>query len=231
MNAPLLEFQAVSCTRGDAVLVDISLRLAAGGFHVLTGDGAQRLFARVAGLLETPDAGEVVLAGTPTAALDEASRAELRGLRCGFLFSAPHLLPGMSVIENVAMPVFKLLGVEASEARTHTEAALACAGLAPSEADVATLGWLDQQRVALARALAHRPALLVLDHVEAGREPEEFLPLLAQVRQASEACGVTVLAAFDAAPPLHALDRVLHFVAGRVTEDRIVPPAPSVTFS
>jgi predicted ABC-type transport system involved in lysophospholipase L1 biosynthesis ATPase subunit len=231
MSTPLLEFHEVSCTRGATSLVKVSLRLMAGDFHMLTGDGAQGLFARLAGLLEAPDAGELLWAGTPTATLDEAGRAELRSRRCGFLFSAPHLLPGMSVIENVAMPVFKLLGVEAPEARTRTEAALACAGLAPSETDVATLSWLDQQRVALARALAHRPALLVLDRIEAGREPEEILPLLAHVRQAREVFGVTVLAAFHLAPPPRALDRVLRFSGGRVAEDRIVPLAESVTFS
>jgi len=230
MSRSLLDLREVTCTQPDAALLGVSLQVEANSMNVITGDASCGLFVRVASLLEAPSAGEVCFEGEPTAALDEAGRTALRSLRCGFVFPAPYLLPGMSVIENVAVPLFKLLGVDAREARDRTEGALAFVGLPPSEADVATLDCFDQRRVALARALAHRPALLVVDHADAGLSAPECARLLALVRQAREVFGVAALVALDAAS-LVAQDRLVHFAEGRLVTDRVVTPAECLPFS
>ena len=111
--------------------------------------------------LERPDAGSVVVAGQDMAALDEDSLARFRGRHIGIVFQAFHLIPTMTAIENVAVPL-ELAGVVDATRRAERE--LAAVGLAdrlhhyPAE-----LSGGEQQRVALARALAPHPSIIVAD--------------------------------------------------------------------
>jgi len=126
---PLLEFREVSCTRESGLLRQVSLSFAPASFNVLVGDGGAGLLLKLASLLESPESGEICLLGQPTAALDESGRAAIRSRHFGFVFSSPCLLPGLSVAENVAMPLFKVLELESSEASERTVAALNFVGL------------------------------------------------------------------------------------------------------
>jgi ABC-type lipoprotein export system ATPase subunit len=96
-----------------AALCEVSIGFAAEMLHVVRGesesDGAALL--RVAGLLERPEHGEVVVRRRAATALDDAARAELRSRECGYVFAAPFLLAEFSTIENVAMPLFKIAQV------------------------------------------------------------------------------------------------------------------------
>ena len=104
----VLEIRGVSCASG--IGLPVRADFAPGRFHVLVGeaggDSSARL--RVLGLLDVPESGEVVVEGVATRGLDEEARAELRAQRFGFVFAAPFLLASFSVIENVAMPLFKI---------------------------------------------------------------------------------------------------------------------------
>ena len=125
MNA--LELRAVSGTGQDGETVcGLDASFAPGRFHVLRGpDGCgKNLLLRWLGLLQPPEAGEVLVQGSATRALSEEARAELRTQRFGFVFAAPFLLTSFSVIENVAMPLFKVSQVTPEEARRRTEALL-----------------------------------------------------------------------------------------------------------
>jgi putative ABC transport system ATP-binding protein len=111
--------------------------------------------------LERPDSGAVTVAGADLNALDEDALARFRGRRIGIVFQSFHLIPTMTAVENVAVPL-ELAGVADAFARAEQE--LASVGLADRLAHYpAELSGGEQQRVALARALAPNPSILVAD--------------------------------------------------------------------
>jgi putative ABC transport system ATP-binding protein len=111
--------------------------------------------------LERPDSGEVVVNGTPFNALDEDALARFRGRQVGIVFQSFHLIPTMTALENVAVPL-ELAG--AADAFARAERELAAVGLGERLTHYpAQLSGGEQQRVALARALAPHPAILVAD--------------------------------------------------------------------
>ena len=145
------------------ILKDISLQVASGsavGLIGPSGSGKSTLLMVMAGL-ERPDSGEVVVDGTSFNALDEDALARFRGRNVGIVFQSFHLIPTMTALENVAVP---LELARDSDAHARAEQELASVGLGerlhhyPSQ-----LSGGEQQRVALARALAPDPAILLAD--------------------------------------------------------------------
>ena len=197
---------------GSPVFAQVDLQLQAGEFVALLGEsgvGKSTLLNCIAGLDEA-DAGQVRLAGADVAALTEPERAALRRQRLGFVFQAFHLLPHLSVAENVALPLL-LLG-KPDPARV--EQLLAAVGLAGSGArPPAQLSGGQLQRVALARALVHKPMLILADEPTGNLDPDTagrmMDVLLAQVRAESAAC---LLVTHSAAAAARA-DRVLRLTA------------------
>ena len=175
----------------------ISTVFATGRLHILRGaaDGGKVALFRFAGLLEEPAAGVVLIQGNATRGLGEEARTELRTQRMGFAFAAPFLLGSFSIIENVAMPLFKISHVDPEEARRRTEAILEFVGLAEAaEVPVHELTVPAQYQVAIARGLINEPVVLMvenLDGVLAGGELEEYVALL---RRAAAACGPAIIA-------------------------------------
>ncbi len=145
------------------ILKDINLRIApseAVGLVGPSGSGKSTLLMVMAGL-ERPDSGEVVVNGTAFNALSEDALARFRGRQVGIVFQSFHLIPTMTALENVAVPL-ELAGIPDALERAGRE--LDLVGLShrhqhyPSQ-----LSGGEQQRVALARALAPEPAILVAD--------------------------------------------------------------------
>ena len=145
------------------ILKDVSLRVASGeaiGLIGPSGSGKSTLLMVMAGL-ERPDSGEVVVSGASFNALDEDALARFRGRQVGIVFQSFHLIPTMTALENVAVPL-ELAGRDDANERAARE--LSGLGLGerlhhyPSQ-----LSGGEQQRVALARALAPDPAILVAD--------------------------------------------------------------------
>jgi lipoprotein-releasing system ATP-binding protein len=191
----ILQMRGVSCRRGDLWFAEAILSITPASLHFLRGNGGASLLLRVATLLETPDIGIVELAGEAVREIDDASRAAIRSRLFGFVFDAPYLLPEMSVAENIAMPLFKVLNLDAAEARECTEATLHFAGLEPlATTRAGELSWFDQQRVALARAVAHQPALLALEHPDANLSADDSAELMRLVRRVRRELGISVLA-------------------------------------
>jgi putative ABC transport system ATP-binding protein len=145
------------------ILKDISLRVASGealGLIGPSGSGKSTLLMVMAGL-ERPGSGEVVVNGTPFNALDEDALARFRGRQVGIVFQSFHLIPTMTALENVAVPL-ELAGNPDAAQRAAQE--LASVGLGDRLHHYPTqLSGGEQQRVALARALAPDPAILVAD--------------------------------------------------------------------
>src|SRR4030081_3510203 len=146
------------------ILQDISLCVAPGeaiGLIGPSGSGGSTLLLRVRAGLERPDSGEVVVNGTPFNALDEDALARFRGRQVGIVFQSFHLIPTMTALENVAVPL-ELAGNPDASQRAAQE--LTSVGLGDRLHHYPTqLSGGEQQRVALARALAPDPAILVAD--------------------------------------------------------------------
>jgi len=167
---PVVEIRnlAKSYRRGDQVvqvLRDITMDIPAGDFVALmgpSGSGKSTLLNLIAGI-DTPDSGELRVDGTDIGDLGEADLAAWRAANVGFIFQFYNLMPVLTALENVELPLL-LTGLSRSERREHAEAALGMVGLGdrlehyPSE-----LSGGQQQRVAIARAIITDPTLLVAD--------------------------------------------------------------------
>ena len=180
-----------------------------------SGSGKSTLL-HIAGLLERPDDGEVVILGTACGSLGEAARTELRRAALGFVYQYHHLLPEFSALENVVLPQM-IAGTARPAARVRAADLLAAVGLADRRRHrPAQLSGGEQQRVAIARALANRPRVLLadeptgnLDHDTAERV---FDQLLALVRET----GLATLIATHNRELAHRMDRILTLQNGIV---------------
>ncbi len=156
----------LSLGRGAArvhILKDITLDIGQGeavGLVGPSGSGKSTLLMLMAGL-ERPDTGAVTVAGADLGALDEDGLARFRGRHVGIVFQSFHLIPTMTALENVAVPL-ELAGTANAFARAEKE--LRSVGLGERLSHYpAQLSGGEQQRVAIARALAPNPAILVAD--------------------------------------------------------------------
>ncbi|MFN5173341.1 MAG: ABC transporter ATP-binding protein [Holosporaceae bacterium] len=147
------------------VLRGVNLALYAGQTVALTGPSGsgKSTLLHLAGLLDKPSEGEVVVAGTSAAGLGDAGRTRLRRDAIGFVYQFHHLLPECSALENIMMPRL-LAGVSATTARVEATEWLNRVGLsARADHRPSELSGGEQQRVAIARALANQPAILLAD--------------------------------------------------------------------
>ena len=214
----MLEVQALGKRYGDvAVFHDVTLSLRPGEFVALLGEsgvGKSTLLNCIAGL-DQADQGRVVVDGIDLAQADDDARARLRRARLGFVFQAFHVLPHLSVAENVALPLM-LLGRHEPD---RVQALLQAVGLGELGArQPAQLSGGQLQRVAIARACVHRPGLILADEPTGNLDPAtagRVLDLLhAQVHEAGAACLLVTHAEAAAARA----DRVL-----RLTPDGVLP--------
>jgi len=145
------------------ILDDIGFTIAAGDSVAIvgaSGSGKSTLLSLMAGL-DTPSSGEVWLDGAPLSALDEDGRAKVRADKVGFVFQSFQLLPSLTTLENVMLPL-ELRGD--ADAEGPARATLAKVGLAQRLAHYPRqLSGGEQQRVALARAFVTKPSLLLAD--------------------------------------------------------------------
>ena len=145
------------------ILDDVSLAIGAGETVAIvgaSGAGKSTLLALLAGLDE-PSAGSVWLAGIELSALDEDGRAEARAKHVGFVFQSFHLIPSLTAIENVMLP---LELADKSDARGTARVVLQQVGLGPRLGHYPRqLSGGEQQRVAIARAFVTRPDVLFAD--------------------------------------------------------------------
>ncbi len=184
----------LSLGRGAArihILKQISLEITRGETVALlgpSGSGKSTLLMTMAGL-ERPDAGSVKIGGTALEKLNEDQLARFRGQTIGIVFQSFHLIPTMTALENVAVPL-ELAGIADAFARASAE--LAAVGLKERLTHhPAELSGGEQQRVALARALAPGPSLLIADEPtgnldeETGKSVIELMFALRRERRAT----------------------------------------------
>ena len=217
----MLQLQGLSKSFGDTpVFHDVGFTVARGEFVALVGEsgvGKSTLLNCIAGL-ERPDSGRLQLAGQDLLALDEDARARLRRSQLGFVFQAFHVLPHLSVAENVSLPLLLLGRPDAA----RVQAVLDAVGLGALGARMpAQLSGGQLQRVSIARAVVHAPALILADEPTGNLDPATaelvLSALVAQVRGSGAAC---LLVTHSQAATRHA-DRVL-----RLAVDGVRPQEP-----
>ncbi len=173
---------------GRTVLAALSHRFEPGEFVAIMGEsgvGKSTLLNLIAGL-DTPDGGEVRVDGTPMSALDDDAATRLRRTRMGFIFQAFHVLPHLTLLQNVALPL--LLNGRPDPARAAQM--LEAVGLGGRGTDFPRqLSGGELQRVAIARALVHRPALLLADEPTGNLDPDTADGILHLLRTEIKASG------------------------------------------
>lgn len=215
---------AVPDGRGTRVLLDrVDLDVRAGEIVVVTGasgSGKSTLLS-LAGLLRRPQAGEVLIAGEPTARLSTARRAALRGRRLGLVYQSANLVPTLTAREQVEL-VGRINGRPRRATRERAAALLADVALTDrADALPAELSGGERQRVALARALMSEPDVLLADEPTAALDPGLATQVAALLADQTRRRGLaTVIVTHDRAPMRHA-DRHLALAAGRLAEQPI----------
>jgi putative ABC transport system ATP-binding protein len=206
------------CKRfGNRTILDqVALTVAAGSYVAIVGEsgtGKSTLLNLIAGL-EAPDAGRVFVGGDEITALDDEAATVLRRRRLGFVFQAFHLLPHLSIADNVMLPLV-LLGVPLAERRARTASMLASVGLGERAASLPReLSGGEMQRVALARALVHKPALVLADEPTGNLDPESAGAALALIAALVRDHGAAAVLVTHSATAAATADRVLRLVHG-----------------
>jgi putative ABC transport system ATP-binding protein len=216
----VLEVQGLSKAYAAAApLLDrIDLAVAPGEWVAIVGEsgsGKSTLLNIVAGL-DRPDAGEVRLDGRAVDYRDDAAITLWRRKHLGFVFQAFHLLPYLSVAENVALPL-ALGGVAAPERAARAREMLAAVGLAGfGERRPGSLSGGEMQRVAIARALSHRPRLVLADEPTGNLDEGSAGAVLDCLREAVKGAGAAALMVTHSPIAAARADRALRLAAGRL---------------
>ncbi len=180
-----------------AVLDAVSLDVSAGEYIAVMGEsgvGKSTMLNIIAGL-EAPDTGEVMLDGVKLGQLLDDELTRLRRGQMGFVFQAFHVLPYLSVAQNVELPL-ALLRTEAARMRERVADMLHAVGLGPrADSMPRELSGGELQRVAIARALVHRPKVVLADEPTGNLDPEtagQILSLLKSQIKDNGAAGILV---------------------------------------
>ena len=180
-----------------------------------SGCGKTTLLNVLSGI-DVPSAGEVFVDGKPLFGVSDNERTTMRSNYLGFIFQDFNLLPVLSAVENVELPLL-LLGVAASEARTRAMQALTDVGLAErSQHRPAELSGGQQQRVAVARAVVHRPAVILCDEPTGNLDSKTSEEVLALLKRINEGHQTTFLIVTHDARIAELCDRVLQMEDGLI---------------
>ncbi len=209
---------------GDEVvraLVDVSFTVHKGEFVALmgpSGSGKSTMLYLLGGL-DRPTKGEIRINGQPTGGLTEAQFAHMRHSAIGFIFQSFNLIPFLSAVENVELPLM-FEPVDRASVRRRATGLLEMVGLGHRLGHrPARLSGGEQQRTAIARALVGSPLLILADEPTASLDRETGKTVTKILRDLCKDLGVTVIAATHDPTVAEQADRVLHMSDGCATED------------
>ncbi len=227
IKPPVLQLKSVSrhYSQGGrklSILDGANLEIATGEMVALvapSGAGKSTLL-HIAGLLEPPDAGEVVLAGRTSGRLSDDERTALRRNDVGFVYQFHHLLPEFSALENIMLPQL-IHGLDREAAQERASQLLDYMKIGPrAEHRPSELSGGEQQRVAIARAVANAPLILLADEPTGNLDPQTasyvFEALEALVRQS----GLSALIATHNHEIARRMDRRVTLQAGQIIETK-----------
>jgi putative ABC transport system ATP-binding protein len=225
-SRPVIRLQAVTKTYGSGEAMVHALRGVS--LDVLTRDyvaimgasgSGKSTMMNIIGCLDVPTAGQFLIDDIDTAVLDEKQLALVRNRKIGFVFQAFNLIPRMTALANVELPL-SYAGVKARERRRRAEAALTLVGLAnrmsfqPSQ-----LSGGQQQRVAVARALVTTPSLILADEPTGNLDTKASHDVMGVFDQLNAAGRTIVLITHEADVAAHA-KRVIQVTDGQIVDDR-----------
>lgn len=201
-----------------AAVRDVSLTLAAGEFVALMGPSGcgKSTLLHLCGAMERPTRGRLEIEGRDLSQLNDDQLTRLRRERLGFVFQFFNLLPTLTVIENIALPL-QLAGADTRQAETRAQALADRVGLShrlrhyPQQ-----LSGGELQRAAIARAILHQPALLIADEPTGNLDSENGARVLALLDELNREMGVTMLLATHSAEIAAAAQRVVHMRDGLI---------------
>lgn len=206
---PALECRGLSKTygAGRVVLAHLDFILRRGEFVAIMGDsgvGKSTLLNLIAGL-DSADSGDVMIDGNAVAQLDDNAATRLRRQKLGFVFQAFHVLPHLTLAQNVALPL--LLNELPTEAALDMLAAVGLRGRGDDFPRQLSGGEL--QRVAIARALVHRPTLILADEPTGNLDPDTAHDVLGLFRAQSKASGAATIMVTHSEAAASFADRIL----------------------
>ena len=204
-------FPEAAGSRRLEVLREVDLTIKAGEIVALVGpSGAGKsTLLHIAGLLEKPDSGQVVLDGHDYSQAGEAARTQARRAYLGFVYQFHHLLPEFSALENIVLPQM-IAGLSRRQAGARALDLLRMVGLeARANHRPAKLSGGEQQRVAIARAIANVPRLLLADEPTGNLDPGTAGHVFEQLRGIAKAAGLAALVATHNLDLAGQMDRVL----------------------
>jgi putative ABC transport system ATP-binding protein len=207
--------------RRRAVLQNLDLSVADGEYVAIMGEsgiGKSTLLNLVAGL-DRPDSGSVTFQGQDLAQLSDDALTRLRRARIGFVFQAFHVLPYLSVLQNVTLPLV-LLRIGPPESTMRALEVLEAVGLGDRAHSMPReLSGGELQRVAMARALVHRPKLVLADEPTGNLDPQTAEQVLGLLRERIKDEGAAGILATHSRAAARSADRVLVLTAEGLREN------------
>jgi len=205
------------------ILRGIDLTVPRGQFVALAGasGSGKSTLLNLLGALDRPTSGEVRIDGVELGGLDDDERARLRGERLGFVFQFHFLIGELSVLENVAVPLWRR-GVPRAEGERRAREVLAKLGLAALEARTpGQLSGGQQQRVSIARALAGRPRVLLADEPTGNLDSANSQIVMETFEQLVRDDGLTVVMVTHEPSFARRADRCVRLADGQIVEDTL----------
>jgi len=199
---------------------DVSVAVARGEFVAIMGPSGsgKSTFMNLLGCLDTPTAGRYLLAGEDVSRLDRDALANIRNRRIGFVFQHFNLLPRMSALDNVELPLV-YAGVPAAKRREKALARLGEVGLAGrARHQPSQLSGGEQQRVAIARALANDPILILADEPTGALDTRTSIEVMGLFQQLNDR-GITIIVVTHEPDIAAFARRILTFRDGRLVGD------------
>ena len=205
-------------------LADVHFEIRKGEYVAISGPSGcgKTTLLSILGLLDTPSAGEYVLAGEKVAKLAPVERARVRNRQIGFIFQAFNLIGDLNVFENVELPL-TYRGMSSTERKTRVQNALERVGMShrmkhyPSQ-----LSGGQQQRVAVARAVVGDPAILLADEPTGNLDSANGESVMELLRELHRGGATVCMVTHDPRYAQHA-DRSIHLFDGRVVEETFAP--------
>ena len=199
-----------------AVLRGVDLEVREGEIVALVGPSGsgKSTLLHIAGLLESPSAGTVAVAGKPCGDLNDDARTAMRRHNIGFVYQHHHLLPEFSALENVVIPQI-IGGLRRPQARIRAKELLDWLGLAGRASHrPGRLSGGEQQRVAIARALANAPKLLLADEPTGNLDPDTAAEVLSVMLKLARGVGLAAVVATHNPDLAARMDRVVRLEGG-----------------
>jgi putative ABC transport system ATP-binding protein len=228
----MLELHGISKSYGQGIaevhaLREVSLSAGEGSMVAVmgpSGSGKSTLLT-IAGTLEEPTSGEVVIGGRPVAALSRNAKAQLRRRVIGYVFQDFNLLPGLTAAENVSLPL-ELDGLSARKARVAGLGALERLGLGGRAGHYPDqLSGGERQRVAVARAMVGDRKLLLADEPSGALDSVNAQEVMRLLHEACKSGGMTAVVVTHDAQLASWADRVVFLRDGQVTDQTVPAPA------